>query len=41
MLATQIRQSETPSDKIIGGRNEGGGWSFGNCEKKSDKQEVR
>lgn len=23
MLATQIRQSETPSDKITGGRNEG------------------
>lgn len=24
MLATQIRQSETPSDKITGGRHEGG-----------------
>lgn len=25
MLATQIRQSETPSDKITGGRHEGEG----------------
>lgn len=51
MLATRIRQSETPSDKITGGRHEGveegggrrreGARSFGNCEKKSDKQEVR